>query len=333
MRMTRAFAAAAALLVMPMAALSVAHGAENVGPLWAYPQPPTQPAPPEPEDTRLKSVPNSTLRRTLRQAGSSQDVPDWHPNNHPAAPDIILHGHNPISEACGHCHLPNGRGGPMTAPALAGLPATYILQTLADFRGGARSSAIKWSAGRMMSFVLRATDPGPLPPGAAEDLKQAAEYYAALPAKPSIRVVEASMVPQIKYEDQIYVAVAGAPKQAIGNRIVEVPEDAERTALRDSETGFVAYVPPGSIERGEALVTRGRTGVTACVVCHGVDLRGLGPVPPLAGRSPSYLARQIYDMQSGTRAGEWSELMIPVVPALTQADIVAIAAYAASRSP
>jgi len=185
----------------------------------------------------------------------------------------------------------------------------------------------------MMSFVLRATDPGPLPAAAIEDLKQAAQYYAALPAKPSIRVIEASMVPQIKYQDQIYVAVAGAPKQAIGNRIVEVPEDAERTALRDSEAGFVAYVPPGSIERGEALVTRGRTGVTACVVCHGMDLRGLGPVPPLAGRSPSYLARQIYDMQSGSRADDWSALMIPVVPTLTQADIVAIAAYAAARSP
>jgi cytochrome c553 len=332
--MIRAFAVAAALpVVMSMAALSVAHGAQNEGPLWAYPQAPTQPAPPEPQDTRLKSVPNSTLRRTLRQAESTQDVPDWHPKNHPTAPDIILHGHNPISEACGHCHLPNGRGGPMTAPALAGLPASYILQTLADFRSGARKSALKWNSGGMMSFVVRATDPGPLPAGAAEDLKQAAEYYAALPAEPSIRVVEASMVPQIKYEYQIYVAVAGAPNQAIGNRIVEVPEDAERTVLRDSEAGFIAYVPPGSIQRGEALVTQGRTGVTACVVCHGIDLRGIGPVPPLAGRSPSYLARQIYDMQSGTRAGEWSALMIPVVPTLTQADIVAIAAYAASRRP
>jgi cytochrome c553 len=332
--MTRVFAAGVALpAVIFIAALSLAHGAENEGPLWAYPQRPTRQAPREPEDTRLKSVPNSTLQRTLRQAESAQDVPDWHPGNHPQAPDIILHGHDVITESCGHCHLPNGRGGPMTAPDLAGLPADYIMRTLADFRSGARASAIKWSSGGMMSFVLRAKDPGPLPASATEGLQRAADYYAALPAKPAIKVVEASMVPQITYEGQIYVAVAGAPKQAIGNRIVEVPEDAERTFLRDSETGFIAYVPPGSIKRGEALVTHGRKGVTACVVCHGVDLRGLGPVPPLAGRSPSYLARQIYDMQQGTRAGEWSALMIPVVPTLTPADIVAIVAYAASRSP
>jgi cytochrome c553 len=185
----------------------------------------------------------------------------------------------------------------------------------------------------MMSFVLRIQDPGPLPANAMEDLKQAADYYAALSLKPAIRVVEAAMVPQIRYESQIYVAVDGAPKQPIGNRIVEVPEDTERTALRDSETWFVAYVPPGSIKRGAALVTKGRKGVTACVVCHGADLKGIGPVPPLAGRSPSYLARQIHDMQKGTRLGEWSALMAAVVSSLTNADIVAITAYAASREP
>jgi cytochrome c553 len=281
----------------------------------------------------LKSVPNSTLRRTLRQAEST-DVPDWHPDNHPPAPNVILHGTAAVSESCAHCHLPNGIGGPMTAPALAGLTPDYILRALADFKNGARKSAVKWSSGGMMPYVVKANDGAAFSAGAAADLKRAAEYYAALPARPSIKVTEAKQVPQVRYEDQIYVAVEGAPKEPIGNRIVEVPENPERTALRDSETGFIAYVPPGSLKRGEALVTTGGKGVTtACAVCHGSALQGLGPVPPIAGRSPSYIARQLYDIQQGARAGAWSALMIPVVARLTPADMVAIAAYTASQAP
>ena len=73
--------------------------------------------------------------------------------------------------------------------------------------------------------------------------------------------------------------------------------------------------------------------VTACTVCHGHDLRGLGPVPPLAGRSPSYIARQLYDMQQGNRHGLWTPLMTPVVAGLTADDFVAASAYLASLQP
>jgi cytochrome c553 len=66
-------------------------------------------------------------------------------------------------------------------------------------------------------------------------------------------------------------------------------------------------------------------------VCHGQDLNGLGPVPGIAGRSPSYIVRQLYDIQRGTRKGTWSPLMEQVVNNLTQDDMIAIAAYVASR--
>ena len=78
---------------------------------------------------------------------------------------------------------------------------------------------------------------------------------------------------------------------------------------------------------------KGAGKTTECGVCHGADLRGLGPVPGIAGRSPSYLVRQMYDMQQATRKGQWSELMKPVVSKLTHEDMIAIAAYAASRMP
>jgi len=122
--------------------------------------------------------------------------------------------------------------------------------------------------------------------------------------------------------------------EPIGNRIIEVPENLERTELRDDASGFIAYAPVGSMKRGEALVMTGGAGkTTACSVCHGADLKGLGPVPSIAGRSPSQMARQLWDMQHGARNGPWTQLMKPVVAKLSEEDLVAISAYLASVRP
>ena len=121
--------------------------------------------------------------------------------------------------------------------------------------------------------------------------------------------------------------------EPIGQRIIEMPENLERTELRDSASGFIAYVPVGSIRKGEALTTNGAGKTTPCAICHGAELKGLGPVPALAGRSPSYIVRQLYDIQHGVRSGQWTELMKSVVAGLSDEDVVAIAAYTASLAP
>ena len=72
---------------------------------------------------------------------------------------------------------------------------------------------------------------------------------------------------------------------------------------------------------------------TQCGFCHGADLKGLGPVPGIAGRSPSYLVRQMYDIQQGARKGTWADLMKPVVAPLSEEDMLNIAAYVSSRVP
>src|ERR1700678_3958227 len=72
-----------------------------------------------------------------------------------------------------------------------------------------------------------------------------------------------------------------------------------------------------------------------CAGCHGADLRS-GPEfegPPLAGRFASYLFRQLYGFQSGARAGDSAHPMQFVVAKWTQADMIALAAYAASLKP
>jgi cytochrome c553 len=127
---------------------------------------------------------------------------------------------------------------------------------------------------------------------------------------------------------------AEAGKEPIGQRIIEVPEKAEDTELlRNPRSGFIAYVPQGAVKKGQALVMSSSNKTTQCGVCHGPDLEGLGPVPGLAGRSPSYVVRQLFDMQQGIRKGEWAGLMKPVVEKLSADDMINIAAYLASRTP
>ena len=166
------------------------------------------------------------------------------------------------------------------------------------------------------------------------EVKIAAHYFASLQYKPWIQVVETETVPKTRVSGGLLVPLADGSREPIGQRIIEVPEDVARTDLRDPASGFIAYVPVGSIGRGEILVTTGGAGRTVqCALCHGQDLKGVGDVPPLAGRSPSYTVRQLYDFQSGARAGLLSPQMKEAVAKLSVDDMVSIAAYTASRTP
>jgi cytochrome c553 len=311
----------ACVTVIGAAALAVAA---DPPPPWAYPvnPPGTQPAP---DDGVLRHVPDSTAVFTLTQIRDLFSVPDWHPDDHPPMPAPVAHGRKPMPFACAYCHLPNGLGRPENS-SLAGLPAAYIAQQVADFKSGARKSseAASLPANLMVAVAKAATD---------EDVKLAAEYFSALKPKPWIRVVETDTVPKTRVGGWMLIAAQPAGTEPIGQRIIEMPENLERTELRDSTSGFIAYVPVGSIEKGAALITTGAGKTTPCGLCHGADLKGLGPVPALAGRSPSYIVRQLYDIQHGVRGGAWTELMKPVVTQLSEEDMVSIAAYTASRAP
>ena len=139
-------------------------------------------------------------------------------------------------------------------------------------------------------------------------------------------------MPKTRIQGGMFLRLEGTETEPLGNRIIEAPEDTERTeVLRDPRSGFVAYAPVGSIKKGQALATTGGNGKTiACANCHGANLQGLGPVPGIGGRSPSYLVRQMHDMQTGNRKGNWTALMKPVVDKLTAEDLVSVAAYVAS---
>ena len=161
---------------------------------------------------------------------------------------------------------------------------------------------------------------------------------------PWTRVIETELVPKTKISGNLFLPVEQTRTEPIAGRIIEVPEDEEQSeGLRNPRSGFIAYVPVGSVKKGEHLVTTGGMSIVdgkivpgktvMCATCHGPDLQGLADVPGIAGRSPSYLVRQLYDLQQGTRKGPSAPLMQPVVANLTSEDFVAIAAYVTSLVP
>ena len=322
---------AVAILALALPAVSGRLRAAATIPDWAYaiPPPPSAGTPPPaaPADTSPKQVPGSTLTFTRQQISDGFGPADWFPGDHPAMPEIVAHGKRPDIRACGLCHYPNGKGRQENA-GVAGLPVSYFIQTMNDFKNGLRKSAEprKANTNLMIAYAKTMTP---------EEIKETAEYFGAMPWTPWVRVVETDTVPKVTSRGGIWIPVEGGGKEPIGVRILETPEFPERTEiLRDPHAGFLAYVPVGSIKKGEALAkTGGNRRTVECGACHGADLKGLGPVPGIAGRSPSYLVRQMYDMQSGARHGEWTELMKPVVAKLTNEDFVNIAAYVSSLLP
>lgn len=351
------------IVLCVVGAAYVAVGASSIlaqvepEPLWAYawstqpkpgdkanPQvPPTRNLRPNEdpqEQTKPRKVDGSSATYSLVDVRDGHNVIDWFPGDHPAMTPIIKNGPAGLGESargCGSCHLPNGKGRPENAPP-AGQPVGYTIQTLRDFRDGKRVSADprKPNTPTMTALARAMTE---------EEMRQSAEYFAAMPWTPWIRVVEADMIPEMHLEQgNMHVPAHSGKTEPLAGRIVEAPEDEyQANMVRNIRSGWVAYVPVGSLARGKALVTTGGSTVvdgrivpgktSGCATCHGTDLMGSGDFPGIAGRSPSYMMRQLWDLKRGTRNGLWAELMKPVVANLTVDDMTAIVAYLASIKP
>lgn len=285
-------------------------------PAWAFP---VQAGALPPEPPGPKTVPGSTKQYTPQEIDNLSAPPDWFPDQHPPAPSIVVKGRGAVL-ACGSCHLMSGLGHPESADT-AGFTAAYLIQQMADFKSGVRKDYA-----RMNGIAKDMTD---------QEIREAAEYFAALKPQKFTRVVEAAMVPKTFVgQGRMRFASPEGGMEPIGNRIITVPEDVERVRLRDPRVGFIAYVPPGSLAHGKTLVDSGAGGKgVQCAVCHGDAMKGLGNVPRLAGIHPIYLARQLHLFKDGTRNGVDAQLMKKAVAPLTDNDILAISAYLASMTP
>jgi cytochrome c553 len=283
----------------------------------------------------LPTDPNNTPRTltgsdrtyTVAQINARYNPADWFPGDHPPMPDVVAHGKEANGiRACGICHLPNGKG-LMQNGSVSGLPRDYIVQQLGDFKSGKRHTADpnKANGYEMQAIARNLTD---------AEAQAAADYFSSVPFTKWVRVVESAVVPAFTATvNGLFLKDEGTATVPLGNRIVEIPEDTYQTnILRNPRSGFVAYAPIGSVARGEALVTSAK-----CGTCHGADMRGMMlqkiAVPPIAGRSPGYIGRALYDFQAGARSGAGAVFMKPAVQKLTEDDVIAIAAYISSLEP
>ena len=273
-----------------------------------------------PDDPAQRRAPDSTRTYTDEQIGDLRNPPDWYPDQHPTPPEIVVKGEGDAM-ACGSCHLMSGLGHPESSD-LTGLSVPYIVQQMIDFKSGARQDP---TGKRMNSIAAALTD---------EQVQQAAEYFESLPRRPFQQVIEADMVPATYLGNgrMRFVDPDGA-MEPIAGRVITVPDNMPRARLRDPYSGFINYVPVGSVARGKELVETGGGTTVACGICHGQDLKGQAATPRLAGVHPVYNVRQLVWFKDGTRNGTDAALMKPIVDSLELDDMVAIAAYLASLEP
>lgn len=319
-------AAAAGLAMLTVAGWALAQpkpAAKGDDPLpyWAFPVPSHKW--PQPDPNQRVRLPGSRKSFTVAQVNDRFAAPDWYPGDHPKMPPIVAVGRKPNVFACGYCHLPNGHGRPENA-SLAGQPMEYIVQQVREMRAGRRRSSGTMGSVDSMLQVAKASNDA--------EVAIAARYFAGLKMTKWITVVETDLVPRTDIAQRNMLLVVPGRKEPIGQRIIEVPRNLERTELRDPRSGFIAYVPKGAITRGKRLVETG-AGAFPCAACHGPDYRGNGVVPALAGRSPSQIVRQLYDFKHGSRGGPAADMMKPEVARMTPAMRLDIAAYLASLNP
>ena len=339
---------AAVMLLGPVQAQE-GQNLEEVGPLWAYarsapaapgdtfvPQNPERgaeglrPNDEEAEVSKLWTVTGSDQQFSRLDFRSKDSYPDWFPGDHPPMPRINTVGPESLgntARACALCHLANGKGRPENAPP-GGQPAAYTIQQLQDMRNDLRNTSDprKSNPHTMVRLAKGMSD---------QEMQEIAEYYEAIPWTPWIRVIETDLVPEMELEEgNMYITEGVERTVPIAGRIIETPEnELEANYLRSPRSGWNAYVPVGSLAKGEELVTTGGGKTVSCGVCHGEDLMGLGIMPGIAGRSPSYMMRQLWDMKQGTRKGPNAALMMPIIENLTVEDMTNIVAYLASTMP
>ncbi len=293
---------------------------------WAFPQLPPPPDPHAAESDRAKIIHIAGSSRSYSQAQLAVDhfVPDWFPQDHSRPPPIVTVDRQPgWPWPCAECHMVNGAGVPATAQ-ITGLPEAYILQQVAAFRHGQRGMSAPRTTQDMADEARSLND---------DDLHLAAGYFSRLKFVPHTRVVESASVPKTHWKDFVQVPDQDGAREPLGERVVEVPVSFDDYQYDSGRTRYIAYVPPGSLARGAAIAARGSGATAACESCHGAKLQGTDVIPPLAGRSPTYIMRELLLFRGGRRSNPEATPMRQEASQLTVNDMIAVAAYAGSREP
>ena len=268
------------------------------------------------------TIAGSDKRLTRAEINNVYGPADWFPGRYGTMPEMVQYGDREKGIwACALCHLVSGFGHPQSAN-LAGLSEEYLYQQMLAFKNWQRID----HSGAMFMFSMPQDD--------EEEFRKASRYYAAIEPDTNVRVVETAQVPST-YLTPAFMRLVDNPDelQDIGQRIITLPEDVDLVLARDPVAGFVSYVPPGSLERGERIVKEGLGAIIQpCTTCHGANMEGSVLGPMIAGQFPDYLVRQLRAFKWGSRRevadpGGQMELQSRY---LSEEDIIAVSAYVGS---
>jgi cytochrome c553 len=334
MRAMRPFRLCGCLLALAGFAAAATTMTPIEPPEWLFPIDPDSlvpdPKPVKLDDVEPLSVPDSTEKFTLARINDPFNPPDWRPTSHGPMPDVVAKGRKPNVMACAFCHLPAGQGRPENS-ALAGLPEAYIRQQLIDYRSGKRKAMgpEQYLPGPNMVKVAKAlTD---------KEIDESAKYFSQQKLRRRVYVMESLRIPRAERDAWLYYEHGGT--EDLDGRLLEVTQDLTRHEYRDDRLEYLVYVPPGAVNRGKKLVTTGKrladdtAKTVVCSQCHLANLKGTDTIPPIAGRTPTYLLRQMLAFRNGLRVNEASPQMNAVVENLTLEEMIDVVAYLASLPP
>ena len=176
---------------------------------------------------------------------------------------------------------------------MAGLPEAYIKQQLLDYRSGKRKAIGPEQylpVQNMIRLSKALTD---------QEIDDSARYFAQQKLRRRVYIIESLRIPRAERAAWIWQEYGGT--EDLDGRLLEVTQDLARHERRDDRLEYLAYVPPGAINRGKRLVLGGEGKTVACTQCHLANLKGTATIPPIAGRSPTYLLRQMLGLRNGVR--------------------------------
>ena len=293
------FALMLASALLPVAAMA----ADAPGPGWAFMTPdPNAPAP-------------------AGGGGGGGGAAAAAPAPQPGVPVIVAAGKGQDVRPCNTCHTISGMGQPESAN-LRGLLVAYFVRQMQDFRSGQRGGP---RSAAMVTFAKGLSD---------DEVREIATYYSGLKPTQWTRLSESNVAPKtIVGRNSARVKVEGTDTEEVGKRIIEFA-NSPAAVRQTAEPAFIAFVPDGSLSSGRTLVNTGGGGkTTACATCHGDRLQGKDDVPGIAGRSPVYVARQLYQFKTDIRKGPYADMMKNVAANLSDDDIIAVSSYVASLDP
>ncbi len=167
-----------------------------------------------------------------------------------------------------------------------------------------------------------------------QEIDASAKYFAQQKLRRRVYVIESLRIPRAERAAWIYEEVGGT--EDLEDRLLEVTNELVRHERRDDRLEYIGLCATRQHQPRQAPRGHGRWLARLRPVLPPAispNLKGTDKIPPIAGRSPTYLLRQMLAFRNAARAGEAAQQMKPVVEKLTLNEMIDVSAYLGSLYP